>query len=92
MEQKAIVSTQWTLNLRDLLRGGIVAAISPVFTVLIQSLNAGDFTISWKSILNVAIISFLTYLSKNFVEPSKVIVPTTTDKAVDVAKTIKEQL
>jgi len=92
MEQKAIVSTQWTLNLRDLLRGGIVAAISPVFTVLIQSLNAGDFTISWKSILNVAIISFLTYLSKNFVEPSKVIVPTTTDKSVDVAKKIKKQL
>lgn len=90
--EKVIISKQWALSLRDLLRGGIIAAISPVFTIIIQSLNAGDFTFSWKSILNVAIISFLTYLSKNFVEPSKVIVPTQTDNTAEVAKTIKKEL
>ena len=89
---KVIISKQWALGLRDLLKGGVIAVISPVFTILIQSLSAESLTINWKSILNVAIISFLTYMSKNFVEPSRVIVPVKADKVAEVAETIKKEL
>lgn len=91
-KQKVIESKQFSLQWRDLLRGGIIAAISPVFTILIQSLQAEDLIVSWKSILNVAIIAFLTYLSKNLLEPTKIIVPTSSVESAEVAKTIKKEL
>lgn len=91
MANNVIVSKTGSLNWRDLLKGGILAAISPAFTILIQSLQAGDFQVNWKSILNVAIIAFLTYLSKNLFGPASV---TTTyksnDKAAEVAEDIKK--
>ena len=91
MAEKVIVNKQGALNWRDLLKGGAVAAISPVFTIIIQSLQAEDLTINWKSILNVAIISFLTYLSKNlFANPSVTTVYNSNDKAVEVAEDIKK--
>jgi len=90
MAEKVIVNKQGSLNWRDLLKGGVIAAISPAFTILIQSLQAEDFTVNWKSILNVAIISFLTYLSKNlFTAPSVVTTYSSNDKAVEVAEEIK---
>jgi len=80
-----------TLNWRDLLKGGILAAISPAFTILIQSLQAGDFQVNWKSILNVAIIAFLTYLSKNLFGPASVTtVYNTNDKAEKVVVDINK--
>jgi len=91
MANKVIVNKQGSLNWRDLLKGGVVAAISPAFTILIQSLQAEDFTVNWKSIANVAVISFLTYLSKNlFANPSVVTTYDSNDKAVNVAEDIKK--
>lgn len=91
-KQKVIESKQFSLKWRDLLRGGVIAAISPVFTILIQSLQAEDLTINWKSILNVAIISFLTYLSKNWLEPTKIIVPASSEESAEIVKTIKKEI
>lgn len=90
MANTVILNKQGSLNWRDLLKGGILAAISPVFTILIQSLQAGDFTINWKSILNVAIIAFLTYLSKNLFGPASVETTYSSNaKATEVAKDLK---
>lgn len=91
MANTVTVSKTGTLNWRDLLKGGILAAISPAFTILIQSLQAGDFQVNWKSILNVAIIAFLTYLSKNlFGSPSVTTTYKSNDKAAEVAEDIKK--
>lgn len=92
MEQKIIESKQWSLQLRDLLRGGIVAAVTPVFTIILQSLQAEELTVNWKSILNVAIIAFCGYILKNFVEPSKIILPTTSVASPVVKEAVNEAL
>lgn len=90
MAEQVIVNKQLSLNWRDVLKGGVVAAISPVFTIIIQSLQAGDLAFNWKSIANVAIISFLTYISKNFfANPSVVTTYSDNQKATEVAKEIK---
>lgn len=91
MAKNVIVNKTGSLNWRDLLKGGIVAAISPAFTILIQSLQAGDFQVNWKSILNVAIIAFLTYLSKNLFGPASVTTTySTNDKAASVAEDVNK--
>lgn len=93
MAKKVIVDKQVGWNWQDLLKGGILAAISPVFTILIQSLQAEEFAVNWKSIFNVAIISFLTYMSKNLNLFGKASVTTfydSNEKATEVAKEIKK--
>lgn len=91
MANKVVVNKQGALNWRDLLKGSVIAAISPVFTIIIQSLQADGFIVNWKSILNVAIISFLTYISKNvFSAPSVTTVYNTNEKATEVAEDIKK--
>lgn len=90
MANKVHLSKTGSLNWRDLLKGGIVAAISPVFTIIIQSLQAEDLTVNWKSIANVAAIAFLTYLSKNlFSAPSVITTYSSNDKAASVAEDVK---
>ena len=90
METKVIESKQWTLQLRDLLRGGILAAITPVFTIILQSLQAEELTVNWKSILNVAIIAFCGYMVKNLGEPTKIIVPTHSAASAETKEAIKQ--
>lgn len=71
MAEKTILSKQFTLKWRDGLRGLIMAVIGAVLTPVLQSLQAGDLTINWRSMLNVAIITGAGYILKNFVEPTK---------------------
>lgn len=89
-ETKVIESKQWTLKLRDLLRGGILAAITPVFTIILQSLQAEELTVNWKSILNVAIIAFCGYMLKNLGEPTKIIIPTPNAASAETKEAIKK--
>lgn len=63
-----------SLNWKDAGKGLIVAVISPVFTVMLQSLNAGTLTFDWKAIGIVALSACLAYLSKNFFSPSQTVV------------------
>lgn len=86
METKVTVLKQWSLQGRDFIRGLVIAVISPVFTILIQSLQAEEVTVNWKSIMNVAIIAFLTYISKNLAEPTKAVVSAPTPEVIDNVK------
>lgn len=70
-KEKTILSKQWTLQWRDGLRGLIMAVIGAVLTPVLQSLQAGDLTINWQSMLNVAIITGSGYILKNWIEPTK---------------------
>jgi len=90
METKVIESKQWSLQLRDILRGGILAAITPVFTIILQSLQAQELTVNWKSILNVAIIAFCGYVLKNFGEPTKLIINTPSSASAQTKEAIKQ--
>ncbi len=76
-EQKdisVVTSKQFTVNIRDLLRGGLLAVISAVLTTIQTSLAANTFVMNWKAIGIVATTTLISYLLKNFFEPAKTIV------------------
>lgn len=74
MEAQQITSKFLSLLPRDFLRGLVIAAITPVFTILGQSFSEGKFTIDWTSIWHVAAAAGFAYLAKNFFEPTKTII------------------
>lgn len=80
-----ITAGRGTLNVRDLLRGLLIAVITPVFTIIGSSIDAGVLTFNWKLIGGVAVFAGLSYLMKNLLTPSQVIVtdPAQVQKAKD---------
>ena len=83
--QQLTTSTQFTLNMRDVLRGLLVAVLSPVFTILLTSLDKGELTFNWKVIGAVALSAALSYFLKNFLSPGTVVI-----KDEKVAKDVQE--
>lgn len=56
------------LNIQDLSRGLVVAVLAAIFTSLALMLNSPDFsfaTFEYGEVLRIAIITALSYLSKN---------------------------
>ena len=53
------------LNLRDFLRGALMAILVPVIYIIQTSLNAGVLTFNWKQIGIAAVSGFVAYLAKN---------------------------
>jgi hypothetical protein len=70
----AKTSKQFSLQLNDFWKGLLVAVISPVFTIVIGSLNAGSLTFDWKAIGITALTALLAYLSKNFFTPAQTVI------------------
>ena len=81
----ATTSNQFSLNKNDILKGFLIAVISPVFTIIITSLNQGSLTFDWKAIGVTAAGAALAYIMKNFLSPTTI---TITDK--EVIRAIKD--
>lgn len=89
---KVTLSKKYALQWMDAVRGGLLAALSSVLTLVYDLLSKGDLNnINWKSIGITALTVFMGYLLKNgLMEPAKVI--TTVDsntKAVNATERIK---
>jgi hypothetical protein len=67
-------SNQFSLNMKDVLKGLLVAVLTPVFTIIMTSLNAGELTFNWKVIGATAAAAALAYLLKNFLTPAAIII------------------
>ena len=63
-----------SLQTRDFVKGLLIAALSPVFTIIIQSVNAGNWVFEWKSLGATALSAGLAYLAKNFFESTKTVI------------------
>ena len=92
MAEKVIVSERFGLKWRDAFRALLLAVLSSVFPIIIESLNAGTFDFPWRSIAVTASSTAAAYILKNWIiEPPKV---TTTyssnEKAVNVGEDIKD--
>lgn len=79
-------SGQFTLNLRDFLKGAAVAVFAAVLAFLSPLLEAGDFHIEWKRVGSVALIAFLGYLVKNFVTPPQIVIQDPPKETVQAVK------
>lgn len=73
-QQTVTTSNQFSLNLSDALKGLAVAVLTPVFAIMLTSLQAGSFIFDWKMIGTVAASAFLGYIVKNFLTPPKIVI------------------
>lgn len=72
--QKITTSKKFRLNWLDVAKAGLMAALTPVLVLIQNSIDAGVFTINWKSLAMAAVGGFVAYLIKNFFTPAKVVV------------------
>jgi hypothetical protein len=70
---KKRISKQGTLSMSDIVRGLIMAVLTPAVLIIQQSLEAGTLTFNWKQIAMASVAGGFAYLVKNFFEPSKAI-------------------
>lgn len=70
---KKVISKQFSLKWRDIVRGFILAVLTPALLIIQQSLEAGSLTFNWHQIGMAAVAGGGAYLLKNFLEPTKVI-------------------
>ena len=68
-------SNLFSLGTQDFLKGLLVDAITPVITIIENSLSAVTITFNWKNIGLTALAAGIAYLSKNFFTPAQVVTP-----------------
>jgi hypothetical protein len=68
-------SSMFALDWRDIIKGLLVAVITPVFTIIESSIRAGSLTFNWTSIGYTALAAGMAYLLKNFLTPSQLVSP-----------------
>jgi hypothetical protein len=62
------------LNLTDIWKGLLMAVLTPVLTIITESVNKGTLTFDWKVIIMAAISGGLAYLLKNFFTPAQTVI------------------
>jgi len=77
--RKKKTSKLFSLDWLDAAKGLLVAAITAALTAILETLEAGTLTISWKKTLIVALVAGISYLIKNFLTPQKVVAKATND-------------
>jgi len=65
-------SNLYSLDLKDLAKGLVVAIGSAVITTIQTSLQAGSLNFNWKLIGTVALGAGIAYLGKNFFTPASI--------------------
>lgn len=55
-----------SLGAKDILRGLLIAILTPVLVLIQQSIEAGNLVFEWKSLLIAGVGGGLAYLIKNF--------------------------
>jgi len=68
-------SSLFSLDLKDLGKGLLVAVGGAVISAAQSTLQTGAPTFNWKNIGGVALAAGLSYLAKNFFTPAKTITP-----------------
>jgi hypothetical protein len=71
-------SPKGTINLKDLLNSALAAIAAPVIPIVTESLQAGSLTFNWKSIGIAAALGFVTWITKNLLQPSQTVITGTT--------------
>lgn len=64
-------SNLFTLDLKDLGKGLIVAIGGAIVAAVETALQAGALTLNWKNIGGVALAAGISYLGKNFFTPGQ---------------------
>lgn len=63
-------SKLFSWNLRDFLKGLLVAVLGAVIGLVAATIEAGSLSFDWQAIGKAAMLATLTYLTKNFLTNS----------------------
>lgn len=74
MAQTTATSSQFSLGWRDLLKGLLMAVLTPVIAIISDSIDKGVLTFNWHLILLAALGGAVGYLIKNFLTPSAIVI------------------
>src|SRR5580693_1043679 len=74
-------SKQGAINMRDFINSLLAAVAAPVIPIVTESLHAGSLTLDWKSIGIAAALGFVTWITKNFLQPAQTTITGTTEGA-----------
>lgn len=64
-------SPLFSLNGNDVLKGLLMAVITPALFLIQQAITNGQFTFNWKQIGMAAIAGGVAYIAKNFFTPAE---------------------
>jgi len=70
---QTITSKIYSLDKNDLLKGLLMAVVTPCLVIIQSSLDSGTLVLDWKNIGMAAVGGGVAYLLKNFFTPSQVI-------------------
>lgn len=62
-------SKLFSLNLKDVLKGLLIAVLTPILLIIQQSLEMGSLVFNWHQIGMAAVAGGVSYLLKNFFTP-----------------------
>lgn len=63
-------SNYFSLNGKDLIKGLVIAILTPALLIIQQSLDAGIWTFNWKQIAMASVAGLVSYLMKNLLTNS----------------------
>ncbi len=81
-------SKRFSLQLNDWTKALIMAVLTPVVTIIYQSVQAGSLTFDWKAIGIAAISGGLGYIMKNFLSPAETVIKNPTPEDVTKVKQV----
>lgn len=85
MANTTTTSSQFSLKWFDVFKGLAVAVLTPIFTIIITSVNNGELTFNWKAMGLTGLSAGLAYLLKNFLSPPQIII-----KDSETVKAVKD--
>ena len=71
MTRKTILSRQFNLSMFDILKGLLMAILTPALFIIQQSLEKGELIFNWNSIAIASVSGGVAYLLKNFFETTR---------------------
>ena len=86
---ETIIKKQFTLKGRDFAIGLLIAVLTAVLTLVLATVQAGSLDFDWEAIGASGIAAGVSYLLKNWLEPTKVVKVITGPEAEDIADETK---
>lgn len=86
MATTTTTSKRFTLSLSDGQKAFFMAVLTPVFAIMLSSLNAGSLIFDWHLIATSAGAATIGYITKNFFTPSAIVVKDAPPETVQAVK------
>ena len=80
--QVTTTSEKFRLNWKDILKGIVVAILTPAIVIIQASLDSGVLTFNWHQIGMASVAGFLAYLTKNFFTPAQTVIKKVNDEQI----------